>query len=609
MAPPNWATSLPTDNWMTIMSFIRDKGYRSTDTPEHWAYIQQLGIDYIQEICRTYEEGVRLGTAPLRRDHDAGILMLPCTIIRSAVATFLENHMMNELLTLTLPSTLRELPREVARQLRQIEFGRNISGSPISRGGEIIVMDKWDVLQKYFLSSWHTQVKMAGCLVLTKCGTCDLFALGQAARSLQIAVQHHFKQSSYIKLEGMPGRCEEPIGGVHLPTVWRLDLYHQGQLPVALPDILMQHLSTHGHVGANWFPQATIPASTRHYTWILYMDDAIQIQWIGPQVQTTLTGHRLRIRADDPARVEEIRRVLQRCTIRCIRHPTLDAISTLPIGAMHRLRDGLWTTAAHDQLWETHSMAPIGTTSIFFQLWEQWMRHIHLPSTSDTPQYACDILRTGYDRMVCYLRLLQCLHPGKEQIAEVSYRLRYNLHHISWIIDNRKTPPTAAALNCAWHATITEWEMARTAILECEADMDTIVNMTQEQMVATNRIVGTAKHTQLQLGLGYSPRVRIHVRLYRYDSPRLLRIATKDITFEIGEGGISARKDIHQKVVNELDELLVKEQIKGCVRCGQILLTTIPPITHIIKLMPLVRLCARSDCPCLQILVLVQCWC
>ena len=609
MAPPNWATSLPTDNWMTIMSFIRDKGYRSTDTPEHWAYIQQLGIDYIQEICRTYEEGVRLGTAPRRRDHDAGILMLPCAIIRSAVATFLKKYMMNELLTLTSPSTLRELPREVARQLRQIEFGRSVPGSPISRGGEIIVMDKWDYLQKYFLSSWHTQVKMASCIVLTKCGTYDLVALGQAACSCQRAVRHHVKQISYVTLEGMLGQSGNLYEGCYLPSAWRLDLGHQGQLPEALPDILRQHLSTQGQVGANWSPQATLLASMRHYTWILYMDDAIQIQWIGPQLQTILTGHRLRIWAADPDRIEEVRRTLQRCTIKCIRHPTPDAISTLPIDALHRLRDGLWPTAAHDQLWETHSLAPIGTTPILFQLWEQWMRHIHLPSTYDTPQYACDVLRTCYDRMVCYLRLLQCLHPGKEQIAEVSYRLRYNLHQISWIIDNHKTPPTSAALNCAWRAIIAEWEGARTAILDSEANADTIVDMAEAQMVVITRLVGTAKRIQLQLGLGYSPRVRIHIRLYRYDSPRLIRIATKDITFDVGGGGLYARKDIHQKVVNELDELLVKEQIKGCVKCGQILLTTIPPITHIIKLMPLVRLCARSDCPCLQVLVLAQCWC
>ena len=135
MARPNWATSLPTDNWMIIVSFIRDKGYRSTDTPEHWAYIQQLGIDYIQEICRAYEEGVRLGTAPRRRENHEGILMLPCTIIQSAVTAFLKNHLMTELSTLTSPRTLRELPREVARQLRQLEVGRRVPGKPISWGG------------------------------------------------------------------------------------------------------------------------------------------------------------------------------------------------------------------------------------------------------------------------------------------------------------------------------------------------------------------------------------------------------------------------------------------------------------------------------------------
>jgi hypothetical protein len=128
-------------------------------------------------------------------------------------------------------------------------------------------------------------------------------------------------------------------------------------------------------------------------------------------------------------------------------------------------------------------------------------------------------------------------------------------------------------------------------------------------MVVVNVLVGTAKHIQLQLDLFCSPRVRIHIRLYRYESPRLIRIATKDITFEVGEGRLCAKKDIHQKVVHEIDELLLTEQIIGCVKCGQILLTIIPPITHIIKLMPLVRIRARSACPCMQVLVLVQCWC
>jgi hypothetical protein len=76
--------------------------------------------------------------------------------------------------------------------------------------------------------------------------------------------------------------------------------------------------------------------------------------------------------------------------------------------------------------------------------------------------------------MVCYLRLLQCLHPGKEQIAEVSYRLRYNLHQISWVLDNHKTPPTIAALSAAWLAIIAEWERARTAILDSEANANMI---------------------------------------------------------------------------------------------------------------------------------------